>query len=107
MANISRIRRIGLSPSHEILTTIIRKTFFQKGAGRKEEALLRGLGRVGAKNMSGKIINLMIRENLLTTFKGDEGPVYAAVRTHTKRMQRLLNELDSSADPLWTKVAVL
>ena len=48
--SISRIRRIGLQPSHEILIAIIRKTFFQKGSGRKEEALLRGLGKLATKN---------------------------------------------------------
>lgn len=107
VASISRIRRIGLSPAHEILTTIVRKTFFQKGAGRKEEALLRGLGRVGAKGISSKILNLMIGEGLLTSFRGVEGTVYAPVRAHTKRMQRMLDELDTSDDPLWTKVASL
>ena len=71
--SVSRIRKIGLRPSHEILIAIIRKTFFQKGSGRKEEALLRGLNTVASKATSRKIINIMIREGLLTTFKGNEG----------------------------------
>lgn len=105
--SVSRIRRIGLSPQHEILITIIRKTFFQKGAGRKEEALLRGLGKIAAKTLSTRILNIMMREGLLTKFKGDEGDVYAPVRSHTKRMQDILDELASSADTLWKEVGEL
>ncbi|WP_352640538.1 hypothetical protein [Mesorhizobium sp. M0220] len=103
--SISRIRKIGLQPSHEILITIIRKTFFQKGSGRKEEALLRGLGMVGTKNLSKKILSAMITEGLLTSFKGDEGNVYAPVRAHAPRMQTILDELKSSKDPLWLAIA--
>lgn len=104
VASVSRIRKIGLKPAHEILTTIIRKTFFQKGAGRKEEALLRGLGMISGKNYSTRILNIMIREDLLTTFKGNEGTVYSPVRSHTRRMQTILDELSASTDPLWLEV---
>jgi hypothetical protein len=104
VASVSRIRKIGLKPAHEILTTIIRKTFFQKGAGRKEEALLRGLGTVSGKNYSTRILNIMIREGLLTTFKGNEGTVYSPVRAHTRRMQGLLDQLSASSDSLWIEV---
>jgi hypothetical protein len=50
--SVSRIRKLGLDPPHEILVTIVRKTFFQKGSGRKEEALLRGLGKVAASSVA-------------------------------------------------------
>jgi hypothetical protein len=105
--SVSRIRKIGLKPAQEILITIIRKTFFQKGSGRKEEALLRGLGTPAAKSISRKIINIMMRENLLDTFRGSEGTVYAPVRSNTKRMQQLLDELGGSHDPLWVEVSAL
>lgn len=107
VASVSRIRKIGLKPAHEILTTIIRKTFFQKGAGRKEEALLRGLGMIAGKGLSTRILNIMLKEDLLTSFKGDEGNVYAPVRSHTRRMQALLDELSTSKDPLWEEVGKL
>jgi hypothetical protein len=102
--SISRIRRIGLQPSHEILIAIIRKTFFQKGAGRKEEALLRGLGKVASKTLATRILNLLVREGLLTSFRGNEGEVYAPVRGQTSRMQDLLDKLKASKDPIWIKV---
>ncbi|WP_143019486.1 hypothetical protein [Mesorhizobium qingshengii] len=107
VASVSRIRNIGLKPAHEVLATIVRKTFFQKGSGRKEEALLRGLGSPAARNMSRKILNLLEREDLLTSFKGDEGMVYAPVRSNTKRMQTLLDELQGSHDPIWVQVGEL
>jgi hypothetical protein len=107
VASVSRIRKIGLKPAHEILTTIVRKTFFQKGAGRKEEALLRGLGTVSGKNYSSRILNIMIREGLLTSFKGNEGTVYSPVRSHTRRMQSLLDQLSACTDPLWLEVDAL
>ncbi len=105
--SVSRIRKIGLGPAHEILITIIRKTFFQKGAGRKEEALLRGLGNVASRATSTKVLNLMLKEGLLTSFKGDEGAVYAPVRSYTKRMQAILDDLKGSDDELWKKVGSL
>jgi hypothetical protein len=105
--SVSRIRRIGLDPAHEILITIIRKTFFQTGSGRKEEALLRGLGNLASRSTSTKILNMMKSDGLLTSFRGNEGEVYAPVRSHTKRMQLILNELRASKDDLWVKVGDL
>jgi hypothetical protein len=102
--SVSRIKRIGLSPAHEILTTIIRKTFFQKGKGRKEEALLRGLGRFGSQGLTNKILNILLRERILEKFKGNEGWVYAPVRANAARMKTLLNELRNSNDPLWKEL---
>jgi hypothetical protein len=71
------------------------------------EALLRGLGTLAAKRLSSKIINVMIREGLLTSFKGSEGAVYSPVRANTRRMQPILHELGGSSDPLWLEVSQL
>ena len=105
--NVARIRKIGLSPAHEIMTTVIRKTFFQKGGGRKEEALVRGLGRIATPGLTTRILNLLISERILERFKGHEGWVYAPVRSNAARMQRLLDELKASEDDLWKKVGDL
>lgn len=105
--NISRIRQIGLKPSHEILVAVIRKTFFQKGGGRKEEALVRGLGRVAGAGFPSRILNLLMTEGILTKFKGDEGWVYTPERQHTTRMAKLVAELNLSKDPIWVQVGNL
>jgi hypothetical protein len=105
--SISRIRQIGLQPNHEILATIIRKTFFQKGSGRKEEALLRGLGEVADKATAPRILNFLLTQEILTKFKGNEGWVYAPNRKHAGRMRKMLYELQTSQDSIWTDIAAL
>ncbi len=47
--NVASIRRLGLKPSQEILVTIVRKTFFQKGAGRKRRGVIARLGEEGSR----------------------------------------------------------
>jgi hypothetical protein len=105
--NVASIRRLGLKPAQEILVTIVRKTFFQKGAGRKEEALLRGLGRMGAAALAHRVVNILISEGLLTSFRGDEGTVYAPERSHANRMRKMLDELNVSQDDIWIAVSSL
>lgn len=60
VATTSRIRAANLLPTQKVLVTILRKTFFQKGAGRKEEALLRGLGKLVKQNFLDKILSRLI-----------------------------------------------
>jgi len=105
--NVSRIRNAGLSSAHEILVVIIKKTFFQKGAGRKEEALLRGFGSGSSQKTANKILNILIRDEILTSFKGDQGTVYAPVRAQAGRMNTMLTELRTSNDDVWTRVGEL
>lgn len=105
--NTASIKRIGLQPAQQMLVTTIRKTFFQKGAGRKEEALTRGFARIGKPGLINKVINLMMREGILETAKGNEGTLYIPVRKHTDRMERLMAELTTSSDPLWLAVTEL
>jgi hypothetical protein len=105
--NIATIRKLGLKPSQEILVAIIRKTFFQKGAGRKEEALLRGLGKIGAAGLAKKVVNVLLREKVLDRFPGAEGFVYTPIRANAGRMQKLVNELNTSQDVLWLEITDL
>jgi hypothetical protein len=105
--NTSRIKQIGLKPSHEILVTFVKKTFFQKGGGRKEEALLRSMGAVGRSNLPMRVINLLLKEDVFTRFKGDEGWVYNENRKFLPRMDKMLSELNLSNDPIWTAVGLL
>jgi hypothetical protein len=105
--NTASIRRIGLSPQHEILTAILKKTFFQPGAGRKEEALLRGLGRISKGNVSGKILNILLQNGILTRFKGNEGWVYAPNRQYAGRMKSIVELMNKSDDAIWIEVGQL
>ncbi|HEV7409841.1 MAG TPA: NACHT domain-containing protein [Bradyrhizobium sp.] len=104
---VARIRNAGLSVPHEILVAIIKKTFFQRGSGRREEALLRGFGSGPAQGAAPKVLNLLLREGLITRSKGDEGWVYSPNRSEAGRMKRMLEELRSSSEPIWQSVGTL
>lgn len=105
--NVARIRSAGLTPAHEIFLAIIKKTFFQRGAGRKEDALLRGFGTGSTSKLAGKVLNLLVRYDILSTFKGKEGVVYTPVRANAGRLEAIRRELVSSADEVWVEVGRL
>jgi hypothetical protein len=101
VATVSRIKTSRISPAHKVLVAILRKTYFQKGAARKEEALLRGLGKLVKSGTVDKIINKLIGENLLTKAKGDSGNIYAPVGANRRRVGKIVSELSLSRDPIW------
>jgi len=101
------IKRSDLSIPQKIFVTIIKKTFFQKGKGRKEEALTRGLGFIDNGGYTDKIIKLLLREEILNKSLGDEGTVYIPVRKYTDRMKHIISELTLSNDSLWKSVSSL
>ena len=98
---VAQIRKAGLTPAHEILVAILKKTFKQKGAGRKEEALLRGFGTGASKKLASSILSLLMHEEVLTRHKGDEGWIYSPSRSEAPRISTILDQLRSSTDPLW------
>ena len=104
LANVARIREAGLSKEQEIFVTVVHKTFFQPGSGRKEEALLRGLGAAGDRKIARRVLGMLIDEGVLTSFPGQEGSVYTPVRKHTTRMGQIVEQLRYSSDPLWTRL---
>jgi len=105
--NVARIRKIDLSPAHQVLVTIVKKTFFQKGSGRKEEALLRGLNQVVAPSILQRVLAILMREDCLERFRGDDGWVYSPKRAQAGRMKQMLYNLRSSDDVIWAEVGDL
>lgn len=104
---VSQIRKAGLSPAHEILVAVLKKTFNQKGAGRKEEAMLRGFGGGASKKIANSILSMLMRENIIDRHKGDEGWIYSPNRNHGSRIKLILEQLRSSQDVLWLEVEKL
>lgn len=104
MSTVSRIRASKLTKQQKMFLTIIKKTFFQPGAGRKEEALLRGWGAQSDKKMANHILGLLLKEGVLTRFKGDEGWVYHPERSFAQRMGEIRDQLTYSNDPIWKKL---
>lgn len=101
VTTVSRIKRAPLSEEQRIFITLIKKLFFQPGAGRKEEALLRGLSSSADSKMATRLLNILMTENIVERIKGKEGWVYKPIRKHAHRMDKIITELTLSQDPLW------
>lgn len=104
LTNVAKIRQAKLSKKQEVFVTVVHKTFFQPGSGRKEEALLRGLGAARDRKIARRVLGMLIEEGVLTKFSGDEGLVYVPARKHTKRMGMILSQLENTSDPLWARL---
>jgi hypothetical protein len=107
VATTSRIRAANLLAAQKVLVTVLRKTFFQKGSGRKEEALLRGLGKLVKAGDLDRILGKLISEGLLTKERGDSGDLYVPVRSQTRRAGDMSAELSLSKDAIWSFVSSL
>lgn len=109
VSTVAQIRSADMTANQRILVTIIKKTFFQKGAGRKEEALLRGLGATPATADPSKVLNLLIHEKVLEPHKasGGGGMIYVPSRSLASRMRRMISELTLSRDDIWLRVSEL
>lgn len=106
LSTTSRIKQADLLMSQKIFLSIIKKTFFQPGSGRKEEALFRGFGAKELKKIFEKTINYLVRENILSkTKKGDTGYIYNPNRKYAERMKKMKESLNYSEDPIWVEVS--
>ena len=109
ISTVNRIKRANLSRAQTILVTIIKKIFSTatKGNGRKEEALLRGLGDKSDSKICDKLLNKMLTDNLITKHKGREGWIYSPILKSTSRMIKILSDLSNSNDELWKYASTL
>lgn len=105
VSTLSRIKLADLSHAQRIFVGLIKKTFFQPGSGRKEEALYRGFGSDADARTVTKLLHRMITEDLLRKVPGSEGPVYIPNRRYARRMQGIMDSLSLSTDPLWEEVS--
>lgn len=103
----ARIRKTQLRPAEMILVTILRKTFFQPGSGRKEEALLRGLGEFGDVKLQGKVLRILVSSGFLRDAPGKAGKLYIPERSKTARSLRMMSQLQQSSDDVWIEVSRL
>lgn len=104
LTNVARIREAELSREQEIFLTVVQKLFFQRGGGRKEQALLRGLGEGADKKTSRKIIRLLEEGSFIKRIPGNEGTVFVPIRKHTRRLAKILSDLHLSKDSLWNSL---
>ena len=102
---VARIRKTQLKPAEMILVTILRKTFFQPGSGRKEEALLRGLGEYGDAKLQGQVLRVLVSSGFLRVAPGTSGKLYIPERSKTSRSSRMMSQLQQSNDDVWVEVS--
>jgi hypothetical protein len=106
-ANVSRIKSMHLEPQLRVLITILKKIFLQKGGGRQEDALRRGLGQIDRHDAASDILKILKRESFIKVVPGDHGNIYIPERKYTDRVKKMVGELSTSQDSIWKEVAAL
>jgi hypothetical protein len=104
---ISRISELNLSKAHKTLLALIKKLFFQRGAGRQEDALLRGAESYWDSAVAADTLRYMLSRGIARKGDGDHGVIYIPQRKHTKRMARIWELQSSCGDELWVRVGSL
>ena len=95
----SKILDSTLEMGTKVLLTILRKIYFQRGSGRRESALYRGLDH-RAQRLVPEVIELLSREGLVMKSKCHDGNVWLPVRSCSVRVQRMLAAPNRTDDPL-------
>jgi len=69
--------------------------------------MLRGFGGGASKKIANSILSILMREDIISRHKGDEGWIYSPNRNKTSRIRLILEQLRSSQDILWADVEEL
>lgn len=101
----ARISELTHTNAQKTLLAIIKKLFFQPGAGRREEALLRGAERYWDIQAANKAIHFMETNGIILRTKGDYGNLFVPQRRHTHRMAHIMEMQSSCGDDLWEAMA--
>lgn len=107
LSTTQRIKKSNLSEAEKIFVEFLRKLFNQPGSGRKESALMRGMGESVNRKLSNKILQKMLNEKIISKSQGNEGLVYNPNRNQGARVKKILDDLTLRKDPLWEFVSNL
>lgn len=91
----------GLTPRQRVLLTILKKTYLQRGTGRKDSALVRGLDDKHRLYVS-ELLALLLASGLLARGRSGSATVYFPVRGMQRRVRSILEAGASSQDPILT-----
>lgn len=98
----SEILNLPISIGTRVLLTVLRKLYVQKGTGRKESALFRGMDH-RARELVPNVLNLLQRERLAIKSRAGEQTIWLPERSSTARIRQLLANPVASDDPLIQK----
>lgn len=101
----ARISELKHTNAQKTLLAIIKKLFFQPGAGRREDALLRGAERYWVSDAANSTIHFMETKGIVLRAKGDHGTLFLPQRKHTRRMAHIMEMQSSCGDELWKLVS--
>lgn len=89
-----------------VALTILRKIFLQRGTGRRENALYRGLDS-SARRLVPEVLRLLQSAGLVTRYPRKGGAIWLPVRSQNVRVHRLIQSPLIGSDPLLSKTASL
>ncbi|WP_423211588.1 hypothetical protein [Paracoccus yeei] len=98
----SRISDLPISDGQKTLLIIIQKLFFQKGRGRKEEALLRGSSKFWNEDAARDVLKYLLTKGIVIEAPGRGGKLYVPVLEFAPRMRKLKDGMSTSNDELWS-----
>ena len=98
------IMRSDLAPSVKVLLTIIRKLFLQRGSGRVEAALYRGLNERYAMNVE-SILQHLDSSGIVFSHPSPRGKIWHGNRAERSRMLQMLEKPTTSDDAILKTIA--
>lgn len=102
----AQILELHLPLGTRVLLTILRKLFMQRGSGRKENALFRGLDH-RAKRLVPDVLNLLQGEKIASPARVGESTIWYPDRSQSGRVRALLAAPTATTDNLARKAALL
>lgn len=100
------ILSLNLPLGTKVLLSVLKKLYQQRGSGRKESALIRGLDHHGRRFVP-EILRLLEAEGLATQYKRGTLLIWLPVRGAMARVGRVIASPIESSDPVVTKSAQL
>ncbi len=97
----SRISELNILNGQKTLLAIIKKLFFQPGAGRQAEALLRGAENYWDADKAKEIIRYMLTNDIIVKSPGAHGDLYIPKRKNAFRMGKIMDLQTNCEDELW------
>jgi hypothetical protein len=105
-ATNSAILGSSLATGTKVLLTVLRKLYLQRGAGRREAALFRGLDHRD-RRLVPEVLGLISASGLAVRARTGETTIWQPVRAQTARVRRLLAAPNLSTDALVAASAAL
>jgi hypothetical protein len=97
MSTAKGILALTTTPMNKVLLTILKKIYAQRGTGRKESALSRGLD-AKHRELVPEAVQRLTTAGLITAARSSGTRIYLPVRGMASRVRRILQAPQSSAD---------